>query len=44
MSTNAPAPAENSFRRLSPILEAGALLALLLGIVYLLRTNTGGAH
>lgn len=44
MSANPPAPAANSFNGASFVLEAGALLAVVLGAVYLLATNTAAGH
>ncbi|MGA3133756.1 MAG: L-lactate permease [Terracidiphilus sp.] len=44
MSTNLPAPAANPSPFATLTLEAAAFLALLLGIVYLLATNSATAH
>src|SRR5208337_2203874 len=44
MSTHPPAPAAHSFSAASLTLEATTFLALLLGLVYLLATNSTGAH
>jgi lactate permease len=44
MSTNPPAPAANSFNGASFVFEAGALLAVVLGAVYLLATHTAAGH